>query len=113
MEATLVPRHGIPMQWVRFGGLRGKGLKTKLMLPINLLRASWQSLRALLKPSRMLVQMNAMLLTSLRPARNGPQLLKLLLQEPKQVDYVHCLITRLVKTLLVSLVLRRLALWIR
>ncbi len=47
MEATLVPRHGIPMQWVRFGGLRGKGLKTKLMLPINLLRASWQSLRAL------------------------------------------------------------------
>jgi UDP-N-acetylglucosamine--N-acetylmuramyl-(pentapeptide) pyrophosphoryl-undecaprenol N-acetylglucosamine transferase len=47
MEATLVPRHGIPMRWVRFGGLRGKGLITKLMLPFNLLRAFWQSLRAL------------------------------------------------------------------
>lgn len=47
MEATLVPRHGIPMRWVRFGGLRGKGLVTKLMLPFNLLRAFWQSLRAL------------------------------------------------------------------
>lgn len=39
MEATLVPKHGIPMEYVRFGGLRGKGLKTKLMLPLNLLRA--------------------------------------------------------------------------
>jgi UDP-N-acetylglucosamine--N-acetylmuramyl-(pentapeptide) pyrophosphoryl-undecaprenol N-acetylglucosamine transferase len=47
MEATLVPRHGIPMQWVRIGGLRGKGLMTKLMLPVNLLRAFWQSLSAL------------------------------------------------------------------
>jgi UDP-N-acetylglucosamine--N-acetylmuramyl-(pentapeptide) pyrophosphoryl-undecaprenol N-acetylglucosamine transferase len=47
MEATLVPRHGIPMQWVRFGGLRGKGLVTQLMLPLNLLRAFWQSIRAL------------------------------------------------------------------
>jgi UDP-N-acetylglucosamine--N-acetylmuramyl-(pentapeptide) pyrophosphoryl-undecaprenol N-acetylglucosamine transferase len=47
MEATLVPRHGIPMQWVRFGGLRGKGVLTKLLLPFNLARACWQSLRAL------------------------------------------------------------------
>ncbi len=47
MEATLVPRHGIPMQWVRFGGLRGKGLATAALLPFNLLRAFWQSLRAL------------------------------------------------------------------
>ena len=37
MEATLVPKHGIPMEYVRFGGVRGKGLKTKLMLPVNLL----------------------------------------------------------------------------
>ena len=44
MEATLVPKHGIPMEYVRFGGLRGKGLKTKLMLPLNLLRACTQSL---------------------------------------------------------------------
>jgi UDP-N-acetylglucosamine--N-acetylmuramyl-(pentapeptide) pyrophosphoryl-undecaprenol N-acetylglucosamine transferase len=47
MEATLVPKHGIPMEYVRFGGLRGKGLKTKLMLPVNLLRACAQSLSVL------------------------------------------------------------------
>ncbi len=47
MEATLVPQHGIAMEYVRFGGVRGKGLQTKLMLPVNLLRACSQSLRAL------------------------------------------------------------------
>ena len=47
MEATLVPRHGIPMRWVRFGGLRGKGWLTKALLPVNLLRAFWQSLKVL------------------------------------------------------------------
>jgi UDP-N-acetylglucosamine--N-acetylmuramyl-(pentapeptide) pyrophosphoryl-undecaprenol N-acetylglucosamine transferase len=47
MEATLVPKHGIPMEYVRFGGVRGKGLVTKLMLPVNLLRACAQSLSAL------------------------------------------------------------------
>lgn len=47
MEATLVPKHGIPMEYVRFGGVRGKGLRTKLMLPVNLLRACTQSLAAL------------------------------------------------------------------
>ncbi|KAF1029493.1 MAG: UDP-N-acetylglucosamine--N-acetylmuramyl-(pentapeptide) pyrophosphoryl-undecaprenol N-acetylglucosamine transferase [Burkholderia plantarii] len=43
MEATLVPKHGIDVEYVQFGGLRGKGLKTKLMLPVNLLRACLQS----------------------------------------------------------------------
>jgi len=43
MEATLIPQYQIPMEFVRFGGLRGKGLRAKLMLPINLLRACWQS----------------------------------------------------------------------
>jgi len=47
MEASLVPKHGIPMVFVRFGGLRGKGMRTKLMLPINLLRACGDSLRIL------------------------------------------------------------------
>lgn len=47
MESELVPREGIPMQFVRFGGLRGKGLIRKLMLPLNLLRAFWQSIVAL------------------------------------------------------------------
>jgi UDP-N-acetylglucosamine--N-acetylmuramyl-(pentapeptide) pyrophosphoryl-undecaprenol N-acetylglucosamine transferase len=43
MEADLVPKHGYPVAWVRFGGLRGKGLLRKLLLPINLLIALWQS----------------------------------------------------------------------
>jgi UDP-N-acetylglucosamine--N-acetylmuramyl-(pentapeptide) pyrophosphoryl-undecaprenol N-acetylglucosamine transferase len=47
MEATVVPRHGHEMAWIRFGGLRGKGLVAKLLLPLNLLVAFWQSLRAL------------------------------------------------------------------
>ena len=47
MEATLVPKHGIAMEYVRFGGLRGKGMKTRLMLPVNLLRACAQSLSVL------------------------------------------------------------------
>jgi len=47
MEASLVPKHGVPMEYVRFGGLRGKGLKTKLALPLNLLRACFESARVL------------------------------------------------------------------
>ncbi|MBY4899318.1 undecaprenyldiphospho-muramoylpentapeptide beta-N-acetylglucosaminyltransferase [Cupriavidus sp. AU9028] len=47
MEATLVPKHGIPMETIQFGGLRGKGLVTKLLLPLNLLRAFAQSIGAL------------------------------------------------------------------
>ena len=47
MEAELVPRHDIPMRWVRIGGLRGKGLSTRLAMPFRLLRACWQALRVL------------------------------------------------------------------
>lgn len=43
MEADLVPRHGYAMAMVRFSGLRGKGLLRKLMLPLNLAVALWQS----------------------------------------------------------------------
>ena len=43
MEAELVPKHGYDMAWVRFSGLRGKGLLRKLLLPFNLLIALWQS----------------------------------------------------------------------
>lgn len=49
MEAALVAKQGIPIEFVRFGGVRGKGAATKLMLPLNLLRACAQSLRALRK----------------------------------------------------------------
>ncbi len=47
MEARLVPAHGFPIRWVRFSGLRGKGLKALALLPFTLLRAFWQSLRVL------------------------------------------------------------------
>jgi UDP-N-acetylglucosamine--N-acetylmuramyl-(pentapeptide) pyrophosphoryl-undecaprenol N-acetylglucosamine transferase len=47
MEATLVPQHGYELAPVRFAGLRGKGLAAKLLLPLNLLVAFWQSLRAI------------------------------------------------------------------
>jgi UDP-N-acetylglucosamine--N-acetylmuramyl-(pentapeptide) pyrophosphoryl-undecaprenol N-acetylglucosamine transferase len=47
MEATLVPQHGYDIAWVRFAGVRGKGLLAKLLLPLNLLIAFWQSLQAL------------------------------------------------------------------
>jgi UDP-N-acetylglucosamine--N-acetylmuramyl-(pentapeptide) pyrophosphoryl-undecaprenol N-acetylglucosamine transferase len=43
MEAELVPRHGYPLAWVNFSGVRGKGLLRLLMLPFSLLRALGQS----------------------------------------------------------------------
>lgn len=47
MEARLVPKRGYEMAWVRFAALRGKGLLRTLLLPVNLLRAFGQALRAL------------------------------------------------------------------
>ena len=47
MEAELVPKRGYEMACVRFAALRGKGLVRALLLPLNLLRGFWQSLRAL------------------------------------------------------------------
>ena len=53
MEYRLVKACDFPFEAVEFGGLRGKGMKAKLMLPINLARAclqSWKIMRRL-KPS--------------------------------------------------------------
>ncbi len=47
MEARIVPPHGYVMAWIRFSGLRGKGLLRAAMLPFNLLIACWQSARAI------------------------------------------------------------------
>jgi UDP-N-acetylglucosamine--N-acetylmuramyl-(pentapeptide) pyrophosphoryl-undecaprenol N-acetylglucosamine transferase len=49
MEAELVAKHGIDMQGISFGGVRGKGFLTKFMLPLNLLRAFAQSVLVLRK----------------------------------------------------------------
>ena len=47
MEATLVPAQGFAMEAINFGGLRGKGLMTKILLPFNLIRACAQSFAVL------------------------------------------------------------------
>lgn len=47
MEAELVPRHGYPVAWVNFTGVRGKGLLRLLTLPFTLLRALGQSAAAI------------------------------------------------------------------
>jgi UDP-N-acetylglucosamine--N-acetylmuramyl-(pentapeptide) pyrophosphoryl-undecaprenol N-acetylglucosamine transferase len=49
LEARVVPAAGIDMVWVSMGGVRGKGLLKKLLLPATLLVAFWQSLRAILQ----------------------------------------------------------------
>jgi UDP-N-acetylglucosamine--N-acetylmuramyl-(pentapeptide) pyrophosphoryl-undecaprenol N-acetylglucosamine transferase len=45
MESRLVPARGIPLELVDFSGVRGKGLKTLVLLPFKLLRAFWQSIQ--------------------------------------------------------------------
>lgn len=47
MEARIVPPQGYETAWVRFAALRGKGLLTKLLLPVNLLRGFAQAFAAL------------------------------------------------------------------
>lgn len=47
MEGNLVPPHGFTLYPVNFGGLRGKSWRTKIALPFTLLRAFYQSYRAL------------------------------------------------------------------
>ena len=43
MEARLVPQHGVAIRFVDIQGLRGKGLSTKLLFPIRLLKAIYQA----------------------------------------------------------------------
>ena len=47
MEERLIPPRGYPTAWVRFAGVRGKGLLAAALLPFNLLVAFWQSARAI------------------------------------------------------------------
>ncbi|MDD5057987.1 MAG: UDP-N-acetylglucosamine--N-acetylmuramyl-(pentapeptide) pyrophosphoryl-undecaprenol N-acetylglucosamine transferase [Sideroxydans sp.] len=49
MEAELVPKHGYPVAWVNFSGVRGKGVLRLLTLPFTLLRALGQSADAILR----------------------------------------------------------------
>jgi len=56
METKVVPAHGIELHTIAVGGLRGKGLKTRLLAPWMLFRALLSSLAVLhrLKPRSVL-----------------------------------------------------------
>ncbi|MCB1919022.1 MAG: undecaprenyldiphospho-muramoylpentapeptide beta-N-acetylglucosaminyltransferase [Candidatus Competibacteraceae bacterium] len=47
LEATLVPKAGIPMEWIEVAGLRGKSLRQRLLMPVMLSQALWQAGRIL------------------------------------------------------------------
>jgi len=47
MESQLVPPQGFAFEAIEFGGLRGKGLSTAVLLPLRLLKAFWQSIQVL------------------------------------------------------------------
>ena len=49
IEARLVPEAGIEVDWLGVTGLRGKGIFTLLMAPLNLALACYQAMRILLK----------------------------------------------------------------
>ncbi len=49
LEARVVPKAGIAIVWVSMGGMRGKSLVKKLLMPLMLLVAFGQSLRAILQ----------------------------------------------------------------
>jgi UDP-N-acetylglucosamine--N-acetylmuramyl-(pentapeptide) pyrophosphoryl-undecaprenol N-acetylglucosamine transferase len=44
MESQLVPPRGFAFETIAFSGVRGKGLKTLVLLPLRLLKAFWQSI---------------------------------------------------------------------
>jgi UDP-N-acetylglucosamine--N-acetylmuramyl-(pentapeptide) pyrophosphoryl-undecaprenol N-acetylglucosamine transferase len=44
MESRLVPPRGFAFETVDFSGVRGKGMKTLLLLPLRLAKAFWQSM---------------------------------------------------------------------
>lgn len=52
METRVVPTHGITLYTVPVGGLRGKGLKTRVLAPLMLARALLASLSVLRRVRR-------------------------------------------------------------
>jgi UDP-N-acetylglucosamine--N-acetylmuramyl-(pentapeptide) pyrophosphoryl-undecaprenol N-acetylglucosamine transferase len=47
METMLAPGHGYDLEIIRFSGLRGKSVRTWLLLPLRLLLAMWQSAKVI------------------------------------------------------------------
>lgn len=48
MEADLVPKHGIEIEFIRISGLRGKGIKALLLAPVRIFNA-WRQARRIMK----------------------------------------------------------------
>lgn len=48
MEADLVPKHGIDIEFIRISGLRGKGVKAMLAAPFRIFNA-WRQARAIMR----------------------------------------------------------------
>lgn len=48
MEADLVPKNGIEIDFIRISGLRGKGIKALLLAPVRIFNA-WRQARAIMK----------------------------------------------------------------
>lgn len=48
MEADLVPKHGIEIDFIRISGLRGKGIKALLASPVRIFNA-WRQARRIMK----------------------------------------------------------------
>lgn len=48
MEADLVPKHGIEIDFIRISGLRGKGIKALIAAPLRIFNARRQA-RAIMK----------------------------------------------------------------
>ena len=48
MEADLVPKHGIDIDFIRISGLRGKGIKALLLAPFRIFSA-WRQARKIMK----------------------------------------------------------------
>ncbi len=48
MEADLVPKHGIDIDFIRISGLRGKGIKALLAAPLRIFNA-WRQARRIMK----------------------------------------------------------------
>ena len=55
IESRLVPQAGYPIDYLAIGGLRGKGLATRLAAPFRLLRAVWQAVGLLHRHKPVLV----------------------------------------------------------
>ena len=48
MEADLVPKNGIEIDFIQISGLRGKGLKAQLLAPVRIFNA-WRQARAIMQ----------------------------------------------------------------